>query len=456
MNPRLLGDEMLQWSDLDGTHGPGPVRGPALAPLLSGVRGRTLVAGPHHPDLIGLLPGDDLTLLVRGVADGEALAGLFPNATVHCGGLATFVAGQAFDTVVALAGLERLTSAEGVEQPWGQTLEQLLALLRPGGTILLAVENHFGLHRLVALPSSPDDSSWTAAAAHDPTRPAGLSRVRARLGGTVRSYVTYPDPLAPALLLDTDVLADDSVDGAVAALISGAFQPAAPVLTDPRRLAVAAVRHGTAADLAPGWVFTTGPAPEPTPALPAGRTLHDLLLQAALERDLPAVRDLLTGWLDGPSAGVPADRIVVGPLGQVTALAPAGEPAEALRHFAAVLIDEGHPHPWPVPTGPADLARTLAAMTGRDLAVADLPTAAPLPGYRELLLARDRLTTELAQARARHLWYERMLTELHTSLKQAQRINLLLSAAAPGRALLSGARAVKRTARRVVRQVRPR
>jgi hypothetical protein len=456
VNPRLLGDEMLQWSDLDGMHGPGPARGAALAPLLAGAYGRTLVAGPHHPDLIGLLPAHDLTLLVRGVADGERLAGHFPEATVCCGGLAKFAVDEPFDTVVAMAGLERLTSAEGVEQSWGSTLDQLLGLVRPGGTVLLAVENFLGLHRLVALPGDPDDSAWTAAAEYDPTRPAGLRRVRARLGSAVRTYAAYPDPLAPTLLLGTDVLADDSLGGAVAALLSRACEPVGPELMDPQRLAVAAARHGTAADLAPAWILALGPAPELSPVLPAGRTLQELLLQAALERDLPAVRELLGTWLDGPAAGVPADQIVAGPRGALTALAPVGDPAEALRRFAALLIDGGYPHPWPTPAGAADLARTLAAMTGRKLDLADPPADEPPPGYRELLLARERLTTELAQARAKHLWYERMLTDREITLKRVQRINLLLSAAAPGRVLLSGARAVKRTARRAVRRVRQR
>ena len=451
MNPRLLGDEMLQFSDLDGAHGPGPARGAALAALVGGASGRTLVAGPHDPALIAGVPTDDLTLLVRGVADAEALAERFPAATVCCGGLTKFGADEPFDTVIALAGLDRLTSAEGVEQPWGESLDHLLGLVRPGGAVLLAVENFAGVHRLAALPGRPDDSAWTAAAEYDPTRPAGLRRLRDRLGGTARTFALFPDPVAPTLVLDTGVLADETVSGAVSALLSRACEPAAPQLMDPRRLAVRAVRHGTAADLAPGWVVTIGVAPDLTPVLPAGPSLEELLLRAALGRDLPAVRELLGTWLDGPAAGVPADQIVAGPGGGLTALAPAGEPAQALRRFAALLIDGGFPHPWPAPADAADLAATMAAMTGRDLAVG-APDDDPPPGYAELLLARDRLTTDLAQARAKHRWYEQMLLDREAALKRALQLNLVLSAAAPGRMLLSGARAV----RKVVRQVRPR
>jgi hypothetical protein len=480
----LLGDEMLQWSD------PDVARGATLGTLVAAAGGRTLIAGPHHPGLIAQVPADGLTLLVRGVTDGEALAERFPAATICCGGLAKFTADEPFDTVIALAGLDRLTSAEGVEQPWGETLDRLLALLRPGGTLLLAVENHFGLHRLTRLPVEPRDEEWTPAAEYDPTRPRGLHRVRERLGLAVRGLVAYPDPLAPTLVLGTDVLADNRVGGAVAALLTRACEPMRAELMDPRRVAVGAARHGAAVALAPAWILTTGPVPEPE--LPAGPTLQELLLRAALERNLPAVRDLLGGWLEGSLAGVPADQLVVGREGQLTQVitsdkpvaptaaskpaaptppapaavselaaptppAPAAvsEPAawvEALRRFAAFLIDGGYPHPWPASAGAADLTATLAAMTGRVIDRLEPAAVEPPPGYRELLLARDRLTAEVAEARARHRWYEAMLLDREAELKRVQRINLVLSAAAPGRAVLGSARALKR----IVRRVRPR
>ncbi|MBM0238396.1 hypothetical protein JNW88_16815 [Micromonospora sp. ATA32] len=55
MNVRLIGGEMLVWSDLDGSHGPGPVRGSVLAPLLAATGGRVLIAGPHDPALVDLV-----------------------------------------------------------------------------------------------------------------------------------------------------------------------------------------------------------------------------------------------------------------------------------------------------------------------------------------------------------------------------------------------------------------
>ena len=466
MNPRLIGGEMLLWSDLDGAHGPGPVRGDALAPLLDAVTGRTLVAGPHDPEL---LPGD-ATLLLRGLVDAERLADRFP---VLCGGPGKLAAGPPWDTVVALDGLDRLGSAEDPQLPWNEAFEQLLAALRPGGTLLLGMENFLGLHRLVALPGAPSDSDWTPVAAYDETRPAGLAAVRARLhtaGLTIsRTYVAFPSPVTPAVLLEADLLADRDRRGYVEAVLSGAGAPVDDVLTDPRRLAIDAVRHGMAADLAPGWIFVAHKSPAPAPSdaqpgdtrpadtrpadnaagdAPSGRTLEDLLLCAALERDLPALRTLLAAWQSSPEAGVPAGQLLVTPDRRHLPLAPAGTPEAALHAFAVAVLSGGFAHPWPAPAGPADLTRTLAAMAGAELDPAAIPAQPPRPSLRDLLADRDRLTRELAQARARHDFYERTIADRDLALRRARQINALLSTTKPARALLATARWTVRRIRR--------
>ena len=84
MNPVLLGDEMFQWSDA------AVARGAAFGSLVARAGGRTLVAGPHHPDLIAQVPADGLTLLVRGVDDrfwtlfGDQFT-VYGNCTVNIG-----------------------------------------------------------------------------------------------------------------------------------------------------------------------------------------------------------------------------------------------------------------------------------------------------------------------------------------------------------------------------------
>lgn len=494
MNPRLIGDEMVDWSDLDGTHGPGPVRGAALRRLAGTATGRTLIAGPHDPELIDTVPADDLTLLVRGIPDAEALAARYadrPGVTVCCGSLEKLAEAPAYDTVIALDGLWRLSSVEGAELSWQRAAELLRAALRPDGRLLLAVENVLGLHRLVALAPEPTDSDWMPVGEYDPTRPAGLPRLLARLeaaGLTVaRAYSAFPAPLAPSALLGAEILADAHLSGVVAATLSRACVPTAELLADPRRLALTAVRQGAAATLAPAWVVlaqrgTAEPAGAPEAVLadgeirrdehgrwlryqdgaghrlPAGDTLEYLVIAACLRRDMPAVRELLRGWQSGPAAEVPADQVVVGPDGDHTALVPAGPAGAALRGLADTLMAGGFPHPWPTPADENDLALTLATMAGRDLT----PVAPAVPAgrrpdaqaFRELAATRDRLARQLAEARAKAEWYEETLAGRDNELGQARHTIEDLTAHGParlGRALMGGARAARHSVRGLAR-----
>lgn len=559
-----IGGEMLLWSDLDGTHGPAPagaarfgsvpagdavgssavgssavgssavgssavgssavgsssagsfpggsagpgggsvlVDGALLRVLLGSVTGRTLVAGPHDPALIAALPAARTTVLVRGVADAETLAARCPGVTVLCGSLDKLAAAPVFDTVVAFDGLDRLLSAEAEDRAWTDVLGHLLAVLNPGGRLLLTVENLFGLHRLVSVPPDLSDAEWVVADDRDPSRPAGRTRLLTALTGAGlhvdRHYAAYP-----GALLSPEMLAAPSLTGFLTAALADGCAPVAGglPLADPGRLATGALRNGLAADLAPAWIVLatrmpgtgptgpdavimpgsgptgSGPAPVAAPDavladgasaravhldaddLPRGRALIDELLAAAQRRDLPALRELLTAWQSGPAAGVPADRVVIAADGRLTGLAPAGEPLLALRAFAAAVIAGGHARLWPSPADEARLTAVLAGMTGRELEPADVPArpARPaVPAVRELLAARDRLTRELAEARAQLAFAEQTVRAREAELKRLRQINTVLSATVPGRAantLVGGLRAGRRAMRAVVRRVR--
>jgi hypothetical protein len=504
MNPRLIGGEMLRWSDLSIGDGPGPVRGAVFGPLLETVGGRILVAGPHHPELLDALPPGDLTLLVRGVPDAEELAARYADrpGVVVCCGTPEKLAGEApYDTVIALDGLGRLSSVEEEQLGWAATAEVLIGLLRPGGRLLLGVENYLGLHRLVAMPPEVQDADWTPVGEYDETRPAGLDRVLARLDGlrVVRTYAAFPEPAWPTALLGTELLADERIRGFVEAALDGAFPRIGNPLVDPRPIAVDARRHGLAAELAPAWVLLAerpGPVAEAAPAVPCGviataaslsvvrrggeggwartplpvgmprdvpegRTVKELVLGAAQNRDLPAVRALLEAWQSGPAAGLDAAKAIVAPDGAVvpSGLAVAGMPEDALLSLATAILGSGLAHPWPTVDGAPGLARTLAAMTGRDLTIEDEAGNDPAQSLRELLLERDRLEGELAQARAKAKWYEKTLTDRENALARAQRLVELLSdsgAARLGKAFMGGAKVARRSARVVVRRIRPR
>ncbi|MFV2099576.1 hypothetical protein [Micromonospora sp. LOL_024] len=501
---RPPGAEMHAWSDLDGAHGTGPVRGTGLAALLAVAHGRTLVVGPHHPELLDTLPRADLTLLVRGLPDAEALAARYadrPGIRVCCGGPEQLADLPAYDTVVALDGLARLDSVEGAPSTWGQAFDLLATVLRPGGRLLLGVENPIGLHRLLAPPPPSTDSDWAALGEYDDTRPAGLARLRDRLTAAgLRidgTWAAFPSPLAPVALLGTELLADADLTGFLQATLADAEpalptsaerEPAFPRLADPERLAGAAVRNGAALELAPGWVLLAerpphhgvdpvrhdalSPAAGAAPAaavrvegvgiqpvhrdpaggwrfagggtVPSGRTVEDLLVAALLRRDVPAVRALLTAWQSGVEAGVPADRLVVTPGGSWQALTGAIEPVAVLRRLASRLVDAGLAELWPA----GELAATLATMAGQQPEPLTADGGAGARGWRELLADRDRLADELAEARALHRWYERTLTDRDDELKRLRRIVSLLHGtptARAGRLLLAAVRRLRPT-----------
>jgi hypothetical protein len=484
MTVTLIGGEMLLWSDLDATHGPAPAGGAALRSLLSAVSGRTLVAGPHAADLLDALASScpELTVLVRGVADASSLEARYPGVAVLCGSLEKLAAVPAYDTVVALDGLDRLISAEADDLPWDETLAMLTGVLRASGRLLLSVENMFGLHRLVSLPGSLTDADWVVADEHDPSRPAGPSSLNAQLSAAglsvVQHYAAYGSVLATRA-----VLGSPDLSGFLAATLSAAVAPTAEVLTDPRRLAKGALRNGLALELAPSWTVLAQKAPTgdqvwpdaviasaaevreirlPAPDLPRGRTLEDLLLAACRRRNLPVVRELLTAWLAGPAAGVPADQVVVDPSGTHVAVAAPIDPRLVLRSFAAELIRGGYADLWPSPTTEPELTAVLAGMTGRELDPADVPAlqaTAPAYDVRSLTVQRDRLAKELTEARAKHDWYESMLRNREAELKRVRQVNNVLKATVPGRAattLYGGLRAGRRAVRSVVRKTKGR
>ncbi|MGW0506345.1 hypothetical protein [Micromonospora sp. NPDC003241] len=532
-SPRLLGGEMLAWSDLDGSRGPGPVGGPTLAALLTAVGGRTLVVGPHHPDLLDVLPSPDLTILVRGLADAETLAARYadrPEVQVYCGSPERLPASPQYDSLVALDGLGRLASVEGPELRWTDRFDLLTSMLRPTGRLLLGAENPLGLHRLPFPPPPRTDSDWTAPDEYDHTRPAGLPRLRDRLAAsglwTVGTWATFPSPRTPTALLGTELLADSDLTGFLQATLS-TTQPtraadpdrpvpvppfAVPPFADPARLTMLALRHGGVPESAPGWVLlaerlaAAGSTPDVSgeatdqvagrppagvlmrdgrrrevrrgPAggwrfadgtvVPSGRTVEDLALAATARRELPGLRALLTAWQAGPLADVPADQVVVTPDGAwhaVAATEPAQvEPAEVepvqagsvqvLRRLAARTADAGLAHLLP----PGELAATLAALSGREPeSFADDRTQTTARGWRELLIDRDELARELAEARALAQWYERTLAERDRELTRLRRIVSLLSGtptARAARALLAGARSARRSARTALHHLR--
>ncbi|MBM0238958.1 hypothetical protein JNW88_20720, partial [Micromonospora sp. ATA32] len=163
------------------------------------------------------------------------------------------------------------------------------------------------------------------------------------------------------------------------------------------------------------------------------------------------------------------DQVIVGANGSLTAQHRAGEPAAAAARVRGRADPGRRPTPVAAPADEAELALTLAALAGRELdpaaleaaleaAVPDAPDRPDARSYRELATTVDRLGRELAEAGAKALWYEEMLTSRDDALKRAQRITELLTGSGPARtgmALVGGMKAARRTARVVLRRLRP-
>lgn len=583
----LPGGEMLAWSDLpqERLANGGPLA--ALAARLVPPGARVLVAGPHDPALLDQLTHAEVTCLLRSHPDAVALA--HRAARVVVGGPAGLPDDETYDVVIAAAGLDPVESVEGTRLGWDAVLARLVAAVRPGGALLLRLDNPLGLHRLVDTTpwyARRDDSAWAIGGVLDRAHPANRDQLRERLGAVglrpAACWAAYPGVSTPTALLDADHLDRDAGSGLFDAVLHGACAggfTSATVLQDPARLAVDALHAGRAADLAPGWLTLAHRPADPTdpttptveadlpvalvqtgrpgigvlevlngpsgwrwgliptteattPAVapfasreaayrdadalsgpvPSGRLLRTLLLDAALRRDLAALRALLrgyAGWLadqadtDGRIAGAAAlagtDNVVVDgerygvldPSWRATAALPGDVVlARGLWRFAAGLLIGGYAHPWSSTLDVAGLTVVLGGLAGHDLDRATVseavaaeaaiaaalhglgadgtvglatelhavaPTDPPVGGhsYQQLREAWLRQREELTRLAALTAWTEELLTSRERALRRAETTIGLLSGSLSyrvGRLAITPARLAKRGARAAKRR----
>ncbi|MBN6057013.1 hypothetical protein JYK22_34130, partial [Nonomuraea sp. RK-328] len=269
-NVRLIGGEMLLWSDADAaTDWRGA--GLELVRRLVPPGGRVLVAGPHPKGIIGAVSGgaSSVAVLVRSYPDACALGERHPALDVHCGRLRALTGVQPYDLVLALDGLERTHSAEEPAPPWRASLDALAALVAPGGRLVLAVPNDLGVDRFVdARPPDREgaDGHWEPHG-FDPSHPGGPEVLDAALeaAGLVaeRCYAAYPSRGAPRALFGRELLREDLPEALTVPLTAPGGDTM--LVADPLRLTRLAFRHGLGEHLAPLWL-TVATRPHHVPA----------------------------------------------------------------------------------------------------------------------------------------------------------------------------------------------
>lgn len=442
------------WSDLEHSPAGSSAAHRAVLAQVARPEHRVVVLGPHCLDLIVGLADQvsALTVIIRSIPDavtiGNALADR-EHVDVICADAATLaVQPEPYDVVVALDDLTRVWSSESEPTTWAAMYAATQALLAPGGTLLLAVENELGLAQLTSLHSrytSDRDEDWSVTATFDDTRPRSsqaLAQVAASAGHTqiLGALPTWQE--------QTVLISEFDDASAPMTTLLGALTLGSPayrrVGADPSRVTRAAVLSGRLAHLCSGWLLITGSAPVPSlatttiiaddladraatyvevgerivrrvPGAPDtelsisddARLLSGLALDACAAQDLPGLRELLgryRSWLVATTeqdGTVPAaysdtrlDNVLLDSPGSVnfTALTPGDHAVEvdtatwsALADLVLVIRARGARHPWPVATDDATMLATLGAMVG--LPAHDAP--------QDLLPAGDDITAQL-------------------------------------------------------------
>ncbi|XAS75974.1 class I SAM-dependent methyltransferase [Dermatophilaceae bacterium Sec6.4] len=451
----LLGPGAAQnWSDLEHSPAGSSAAHRAVLAQVARPEHRVVVLGPHCLDLIVGLADQvsALTVIIRSIPDavtiGNALADR-EHVDVICADAATLATQpEPYDVVVALDDLTRVWSSESEPTTWAAMYAATQALLAPGGTLLLAVENELGLAQLTSLHSrytSDRDEDWSVTATFDDTRPRSsraLAQVAASAGHTqiLGALPTWQE--------QTVLISEFDDASAPMTTLLGALTLGSPayrrVGADPSRVTRAAVLSGRLAQLCSGWLLITGSAPVPglaattiiaddlvdraatyvetgerivrrVPGAPDtelsisddARLLSGLALDACAAQDLPGLRELLgryrswlvatteqDGTLPAAYADTRLDNVLLDSPGSAnfTALAPGDRAVEvdtatwsALADLVLVIRARGARHPWPVATDDATMLATLGAMVG-------------LPGRdapQDLLPAGDDISAQL-------------------------------------------------------------
>lgn len=270
---RLIGGEMLQWSDFDVGVSPGVSR-QLLRRIVASLpkNGRVLAVGPRAsqcfdeaPDVAGF------DVLVRGLPDARhlsALAQMHRQVTVHCGSLDRFVPPRNYDLLVALDSPVTLCSPDSEGLGHADILQRFASWLAPTGQLVVVLENDLGFDRLLRLQAKRDsDEAWYRGTAGFDARPLyyrEIDDVLHSAGLTGSSiYAAFPSIDKIDLLVGRECVEEPALAQTAAAL---AAQSEAthfsdqPALLDPADLALRLFESHQVLPLASAWLVLARPA----------------------------------------------------------------------------------------------------------------------------------------------------------------------------------------------------
>ena len=207
----LLGDHLVEGTDLNGTASPSGVRLLLAALCDSRPPQRVLVIGTMAAQLVDALPeSSSADIVVRHLADVRSLAARFVERTedrYFCGGLELFDTPDLYDLVVLMGGGPEVLSPVGQGMDDASIIAKVAERLTPHGVLLLGSNNPLGLGELLALePEVPfdDDRRWYLGHSKVSQRPLLLTELEGAIEGvgmrTSSRIVAYPSLHDPRVL----------------------------------------------------------------------------------------------------------------------------------------------------------------------------------------------------------------------------------------------------------------
>lgn len=190
-----------------------------------------------------------------------------PNVRVYCTDFQAIDFGRTFDVVTLIGVLEYSPVFFKSDDPFLECLKLARAALKPGGVLLLAIENQLGLKYLLGSPEDHTGKPYDGV--QDMYKPAGvrtvgraeLSRVLSAAGfPELRFHYPFPDYKLPQWVFTDRGLAEPGFDpAAILRLVETSHEGRALSLSaDERKVVSVLHRNGLLADLANSFLVVAG------------------------------------------------------------------------------------------------------------------------------------------------------------------------------------------------------